>query len=212
MDTPILPNPTEDVPPAPKAAGTIWVLRTAAAVIGLATSLLTLTHGWDYAVRTTLGLKGPTAVWGTPGGSRVCVDEVRAKARGGTWRCMSWQPVKSGETGRTADDQLDGGACSHRAADQSTGVWDCYTRGNMSPIAAHYHGGVPQPVFGDRLRTRLCIREYRTSSDRPWSCEEWGVQVPNVYFASAAPAGLQCIGERWADQESGAWACGQRPW
>jgi hypothetical protein len=212
MDTPILPNQSEDVPPAPRAARTIWALRTSAAVIGLATSLLTLTHSWDFAVRTALGLKGPTAVWGTADGSRVCVDEIRAQAHGGAWRCISWQPVKSGEAARTADAGLDGGACSHRVADQSTGVWDCYTRGNMSPVALRYKGGVPQPVFGDRLGARLCIREYQVTPGQPWRCEEWGVRMPNVVFASAAPSGMGCFGARWADQDTGVWACGRRPW
>jgi hypothetical protein len=212
MDTPILPNPAEDVPPSLKAARTIWVLRTAAALIGLATSLLTLTHSWDFAVRTVLGLKPPTAVWGAPDGSRVCVDEVKAQARGGTWRCMSWQPVQSGQAGRAADASMEGDACSHRSADQSTGVWYCYTRGNMSPVALRYQGGVPQPVFGDPHGARLCIREVQAGLGQPWVCTEWGVRLLGVYFAAAAPAGMTCEGARWADQETGVWACGQRPW
>lgn len=210
MDTPILPNPTDEVPQAPRAARTIWILRTAAAVVGLVTSVLTLTHNWDFAVRTTLGLKAPTAVWGSPDGSRVCTSEVRPHARGGAWRCDSWLPVNSGQEGRTAEARY-GNLCSHRVVvDQAIGVWQCLTRGDMSPVALGYRGGYPQPVFGARIGTRLCIDEWRTTLTQPWTCLEWGVRMPNLYFAEAEPPGITCINERWADQDAGVWSCGQR--
>lgn len=211
MDTPILPNPNDDLPPAPRAARTIWILRTAAAVIGLVTSLLTLTHSWDFAVRSALGLKGPVDVWGAPDGGRVCTAEVRAHAHGGAWHCIHWLPVARDQKARAADDARDGSVCSHRVVIQATGVWDCFATGDMSPIAVRYKGGVPQPIFGERLGKRLCIDEWRNTDTGPWTCAKWGVRVPNVYFTEARPSGVACINARWADEDAGSWACGQRP-
>jgi hypothetical protein len=60
------------------------MLRTAAAIIGLVTSLLTLTHGWDRAVRTTAGYDRVTVELCRMGSARAGRVRARRSSRRAT--------------------------------------------------------------------------------------------------------------------------------
>ena len=53
----------------------------------------------------------------------MCVEELRSRRIGGTWRCVWYQSVADEEVPMQVRDP--GGPCTLRRVDQETGLWTC---------------------------------------------------------------------------------------
>lgn len=246
MDTPILPERECDEEGddgrklQPRHLSTPYVLRMATAVVVLAGSIVGLvsrvetrhpateavteaatSHAWAVAhpalvvgAPTSAALKTAAAA-GHGAVRQVCNEQSRPLPNRGAWTCLSTIDLNDEMIGRKATDL--GGPCTHRVADDASGVWNCWTHIAIPALALHMPYAVPI-MFGHLLPTapatapvvtppNVCRAESRSSeTNGEWTCVSTQQAPDGWRIAEPVDPGGPCY-YRIADEVTGVWSC-----
>jgi hypothetical protein len=225
VDTPILPNETDDARP-PVTSGRSPVANAfaiAAAGLALVGSVLGLLSrlepgGRQRSVSELIGLDRRTIIYGErivnprlhDGGVSTagvwCTDEIRYEPTAGAWHCAGAAELDGHEVGHLARDP--GGPCTHRLAGAGVDTWICVAQLEIPQVArdnADRNGFV---TFGAPLRgSHVCVQAERSSAtEGAWHCSQWRPLQPGYRTVAPIMQPGPCL-VRVADQRTGQWSC-----
>jgi len=163
----------------------------------------------------------PAIVWGDPlPGGKVCLDELRADATHGAWRCISSIELSTDPTTPEVARKAYGWnrPCTHRRVEGGGSSWRCLTTVRPSPyVLRPVHVQQNDPVFfADLTMTRqttsppdgsLCTEEMRRLPNRgTWRCTTWQQLTTPFRLVQVIEPHIPCT-FRFVDEFTGVWSC-----